>query len=348
MKSWTNHPLVQLCLARLYEFWRRPEALFWTYGFPLIMLLVLGLAFRSNEPVPAIVEVTGQNAESVIAELGGNTPGIMLQASKDGKWQRRLQSGKVAAVLSVDSAENRYEVWHEPTRVESVAAKLAIELAIAKRDAPASSSVVARRLEESGTRYIDFLVPGMLAINLMGGGLWGVGFVIVDMRIRKLLKRLLATPMSRWHFMGSIMLMRLLFSVCEITVIFLFAYFVFGVKCRGSMLELIAVMIVGGASFSAIGLLMASRVQTSEAISGLMNLVMLPMWIVGGVFFSNERFPDAIQIILKALPFVALVDAVRGIMMDGTSITSLIPQIAILIAWGALALVIAVRCFRWK
>ena len=340
--------LFQLCLARLRSFVRHPEVLFWTYGFPLLMLLAMGLAFRSTGPAPMAIDVIGPRAESVAASLN-RPPKIMAVAGDDNLWKKRLQSGKANVVVMTHEDENRFEFWSEPARIESQLARMTVEAALLKdRLASGSLQIADEHLEEVGSRYIDFFVPGMLALNLMGGGLWGVGFVIVDMRIRKLLKRLMATPMLRWHFLLSILIVRLIFSICEVSVILLFSYVVFGVACRGSILELLVVMVIGGATFGGIGLLLASRVKSNEAIGGLMNLIMLPMWIVGGVFFSSERFPDQIQPLLKSLPFVAMVDSLRSIMMDGASIRTLGVQMLVMCVWGVACTAIALKVFRWR
>ncbi len=340
--------LFQLCLTRLREFVRHPDVLFWTYGFPLLMLLAMGLAFRNTAMAPMTIEVIGPRADAVAAALN-QPPKILATASSDNNWRKRLQSGKANVVVVTDDDANRFEFWSEPTRVESQLARMTVETVLLKdRIASSPLQIEDKHLEEVGSRYIDFFVPGMLALNLMGGGLWGVGFVIVDMRIRKLLKRLMATPMQRWHFLLSILIVRLLFSICEVTVILLFSYAMFGVVCRGSILHLIVVMGIGGATFGGIGLLLASRVKTSEAIGGLMNLIMLPMWIVGGVFFSSERFPDQIQPLLKSLPFVALVDSLRSIMMDGASISALGVPLLVMFMWGVACTAIALKIFRWR
>src|SRR5262249_34802330 len=134
-------------------------------------------------------------------------------------------------------------------------------------------------VREPGGRYIDFLVPGLLGMGIMGGGLWGVGFVTVDMRLRKVLKRFLATPMSKRDFLTAIILSRMVFLIPEVIVLLAFSYVVFGVRNFGTWPELLGLILLGSLSFSGIGLLVASRAKTIEAVSGLMNLVMLPMWI---------------------------------------------------------------------
>jgi ABC-type multidrug transport system permease subunit len=184
-------------------------------------------------------------------------------------------------------------------------------------------------------------------MSLMGGGLWGVGFVIVDMRIRKLLKRFLATPMRRTDFLSGIMISRILFIIPEVLIILLFARFAFGVVIYGNLFSLVFFILLGSIAFAGVGLLVASRAQTLETVSGLMNLVMLPMWLLSGVFFASDRFPDVLQPLIKALPLTLLIDALRGVMLEAAGLTSLWVEIAGLAAWAAVTFVLALRWFRW-
>ena len=353
-------PLWHLMICRFREFIRQPEAVFWTYGFPLIMILSLGLAFRSSEPAPAIIDVveiipnTGPEDLSVATierlkqSTGAQIRHLQGDEADQASWQRRLQTGKTNLVI-VPQTDGSFQFWYEPQRSESVLAKVVAESQLAKSAASTNMpSISEHRLEAVGSRYIDFLVPGMLAMNIMGGGLWGIGFLVVDARIRKLLKRLLATPMKRRDYLLSLMAMRLGFGVCEMSAILLFSYLVFGVSCRGNYIELVLTALMGGATFAGVGMLLASRAQTSEAISGLMKLVVLPMWIFGGVFFSYERFPEYVQWALKALPFVCLVDGLRGIMLEGNSMLTLWRPLLTMSAWGIVCFVVAIRIFRWK
>ena len=202
-------------------------------------------------------------------------------------------------------------------------------------------------LTESGARYIDFLVPGLLGMGLMGGGLWGVGFVIVDMRIRKLLKRFIATPMKKYQFLAGIMLSRFLFMVPEIAILLLFARIAFGVRVQGSLLAVMFFVFLGAFTFAGIGLLVASRAKSLETVSGLMNLVMLPMWVLSGIFFSSERFPAAVQPVIKILPLTPLINALRAVILEGHSLFQLWPQIVILAVWGLVTFVLSLRWFRW-
>jgi ABC-type multidrug transport system permease subunit len=352
-------PLGQLILTRLREFVRRPEAIFWVYGFPLLMILSLGIAFRDDpheEIAVDVVEGSGFGVQGSGSAIDSAELTQRLAADKRFKvttspaedWHKRLQAGKTDLVIEFDSSNGTFQVWDEPRRAESRLARYAVEAALLRSQGSPSNQFEAKHLEQAGSRYIDFLLPGMIGMGLMGGGLWGVGFVVVDMRVRKLLKRFLATPMRRSDFLLGVMLSRLLFTLADVVVLMVFGYFVFGVRCQGSYLDLTGAVVLGGASFAGIGLLVASRAQTIETVSGLMNLVMLPMWVLSGVFFSSERFPEAAQPFINLLPLTALNQALRGIILEGKSLLALWPQCALLAAYCVGTFALALRVFRWR
>jgi ABC-type multidrug transport system permease subunit len=343
------HPLGQIVLSRLREFYREPEALFWVYGFPVLMVVGLGIAFR-NQPVESIhVDVqSGPQAQRVVDALAEQLK-FVAQIVTPEKARLDLRNGRAAIVISAaESSEAGYDYLFDPSRPDSVLARNAVDDAL-QRAAGRKDVIEVREhtFEEPGRRYIDFLVPGLLGMSLMGGGLWGVGFVTVDMRIRKLLKRFLATPMRRSDFLAGIMLSRLLFMVPEVLVLLVFARVAFGVVIYGSLLNVVLLVMLGATTFAGLGLLVASRARTLEAVSGLMNLVMLPMWMLSGIFFSSERFPDAVQPFIKVLPLTALNEALRGVMQEGAALGDLLPQIGLLAAWAVVSFVLALRWFRW-
>jgi ABC-2 type transport system permease protein len=363
--EWTWRPLWHLTVTRLRLFLREPEAIFWVYGFPILMLVLLGVAFRDDpreEIAVDLVDTRGQRSEFGGQEASGAGAQSRIEQFKsilsvDSRfkltvapqedWRRRLQAGKTDLVI--ESGEDGIRFWDEPRRAESRLARYAVEAALLRSQSPASPDRPdVKHLEEPGSRYIDFLLPGMIGMGLMGGGMWGVGFVIVDMRVRKLLKRFLATPMRRTDFLLAVMLSRLLFTLVDVVVLVLFGYFVFGVRCQGGYFDLTAVVLLGGTAFAGIGLLIASRAQTLETVSGLMNLVMLPMWVLSGVFFSSERFPEAAQPAINLLPLTALNQALRAVMLEGESLPAMMPQLTILAAYAAITFAIALRVFRWR
>jgi ABC-type multidrug transport system permease subunit len=210
------------------------------------------------------------------------------------------------------------------------------------------ASVGEAKITEPGARYVDFLVPGLIGMNLMGSGLWGLGFRVVLARSRKLLKRFAATPMRRSHYLLSFMLSRLVFLALEVLAVIVFAWLVFGFTVRGSWLSVALITVLGGFTFSGIGLLVAARPTTIEGVSGLMNFIMLPMWLLSGTFFSSERFPQILQPLIQALPLTALNNVLRSLMNEGASLSSNWLPIAILLAWCLISFVVALKIFRWQ
>jgi ABC-type multidrug transport system permease subunit len=342
-------PLAEIIMARVREFLREPEALFWVYGFPILMTVGLGIAFR-NQPVEHVtVDIeTSPGAAAVEKALAANEKFVVAIYPPD-EARLRLRSGRTSlVVVAVGESTPRYDFYFDPSQPQSVLARDAVDDALQRAAGRKDlAQVTEHAFDEPGGRYIDFLVPGLLGASLMGGGLWGVGFVTVDMRIRKLLKRFLATPMRRGDFLAGVMISRLLFMVPEVLVLLVFARLAFGVVIYGSLLAVLLLILMGAATFAGLGLLIASRAKTLEAVSGLMNLVMLPMWMLSGIFFSSDRFPDAAQPLIRALPLTALIDALRAVMQEGASLASQWQQLATLVAWTAVTFFLALRWFRW-
>jgi ABC-type multidrug transport system permease subunit len=346
-------PLAQLVVARFREFYREPEAIFWVYGFPLLMALALGIAFRNKPEEKSTVDVQESAGAQQVADVLAADPRLVVQVRNAEECRYNLHHAKTDVVVAIseqaDSSRTGYEYSFDPSRPEGRLARNVVDALLARAADPTKAPPFKDHPEEEqGGRYIDFLIPGLVGTNLMGGGLWGVGFVTVDMRVRKLLKRFRATPMRKSDFLLAIMLSRLLFTVPELLLLLTFAYFIFHVTIQGAFLALLVLIVVGAMSFMGIGLLVASRPKTTEAVSGLMNLVMLPMYVLSGVFFSSKNFPDAAQPFIKALPLTALNDALRAVMLDGASLAEQLPRIGILAAWGGVSFFLALRWFRWS
>ncbi|MFK7768316.1 MAG: ABC transporter permease [Mariniblastus sp.] len=343
------HPILAITLARLREFVRRPEAVFWVYFFPVLMVVVLGVAFR-NKPVEsfAVDILEGPIAAEIVEKLEPETR-INLTIVSESESLDRLRTSKTSMLVLGSTSLDNVEYKYDPVRPGSLAARNLVDSQLQKsmgrKDVIQAVDV---EFDEPGSRYVDFLVPGLLAMGLMGGGLWGVGFAIVDMRIRKLLKRFMATPMKRTHFLMGMMTSRLIFMIPQIVVLLLFSYLIFGVTIHGNWASIILVVIIGAIEFAGIGLLVAARAQTLETVSGLMNLVMLPMWTLSGIFFSYEQFPEVVHPLIKLLPLTPLIDALRALMMDGKSIMTLGPELAVMIGWSIIPFVIALVVFRWN
>jgi len=342
----SDHPLVQLSLARMREFYREPEAVFWVFGFPIVLAFALGIAFRNRGPGELRVAVLRGAGDSVVAAAVGRAPGLSPVVLDSTEARLQLRTGRVA-LLVVPGAPVVYRF--DSTRTESRLARLEVDDALQRaRGRIDVARVTDERVTEPGSRYIDFLIPGLLGMNLMGSGLWGVGFSVVQARTKRLLKRFMATPMRRSHYLLAFVLSRLVFLFVEVAALVGFGWLMFRVGVRGSIGAVAAITVLGALSFAGLGMLVASRARTIEAVSGLMNLVMLPMWILSGTFFSYARFPDAMQPFVKALPLTALNDALRAVMIDGSSLAHLGGPLGIVSVWGLVSFLVALRIFRWR
>jgi ABC-2 type transport system permease protein len=338
--------LIELTLARLREFVREPEAVFWVFAFPLLLALALGIAFRSKGETPVHVGVVdGPHAAAFVSVLarGG---GLEVRLVPEERQDVALRDGEVE-ILVVPGEPPTYRF--DPTRAESRLARLAVD-EVLQRSGGRKDLWEAQedRITVAGSRYIDWFLPGLIGLNIMGTSLWSVGYAIVQSRTRKLLKRLAATPMRRGHYLLAHMLARLVFLVLEVAPVLAFGWVVFGVPVRGSLVSLGAIAFVGAASFAGIGLLTACRARTVEAVSGWMNAVSVPMWVLSGVFFSSANFPAAMQPFIHALPLTALNDAMRAVMLDGRPILAVGGPLALLAAWGGVSFAAALRVFRWQ
>ena len=342
------HPLVELTLARLREIFREPEALFWAFIFPILMSVAMAVAFPSSGSAPVPVGIRqGAGADALQATLAASkalAPRLVAAADEG----RALRDGEVDLVI-VPGAPPTYRF--DPARAESRAARLVLDDTL-KRAAgrPDPWTALEEYVSVPGSRYVDWLIPGLMGMGIIGTSVWGIAFSIVQARMRKLLKRMVASPMRRSHYLLAQVLARLLFLLPEVAVPLIFGRYVIGMPLRGSLAAVAIVSLVGALSCGGLGLLIASRTKTFEAVSGMVNLILLPMWIGSGVFFSASRFPAVLQPLVQALPLTAIVDALRAIILEGASLAS--PQVAtelgILAAWGILPFVIALRIFRWR
>lgn len=339
-------PIWQLTLARWRSFYREPSTIFWAFVFPIVLAVALGIAFRNRPPEPVWAAVEDQPGASALFDALKRSGEVNVELLDAHAAHEALRTGRVAIVV-VPGAPRTYRF--DPTRPESRLARAVVDDVLQRADGRVDPTKVAdAKLTEPGSRYIDFLIPGLLGLNLMSSGMWGIGYVIVEMRTRKLIKRLLATPMRKRHFLFAFAAMRGLFLLGELPLLVGFAALAFDVGVRGSFPLLLLCATIGSLTFAGLGLLTASRAQNTQTANGLINLVQMPMFLCSGVFFSSERFPQAIQPVIKLLPLTALNDSLRGIMINGDGIAQIARPMTIVVAWGLLSFLLALKLFRWR
>jgi ABC-2 type transport system permease protein len=346
VSSTPRHQFIELTLVRLREFLREPEALFWSFLFPILMTCALGVAFSSRSEGRFVVGVAeGAGSDGIVSTFAGDERFTIRRVEADAV-DRAVRDG-TAAVVVIPGTPPTYR--YDAARAESQAARLAVD-ALLQRAAGRHDAFAPREepVSNVGSRYVDWVIPGLLGMGIMSTGMWSVGFSIATARSRKLLKRLIATPMVRAYYLASFIASRFIFLTLEAGVLMVFAWLAFDVTVHGSVAVLAVVCVVGALAFGGMALLVASRARTIEAISGLLNFVMLPMWIVSGVFFASSNFPDAAQPVIQVLPLTALIDALRAVINDGQSLAGVLPDLGILALWGGLSFAVALKIFRWR
>jgi len=343
-----SHPLVELTLARLREIFREPEALFWAFVFPILMSVAMAMAFPSAGSVPVPVGVRQAAGADVVLKALLDSKAVAPRIVTAETESRALRDGEVDIVV-VPGTPPSYRF--DPARAESRAARLVLDDAL-KRAAGRTDpwSATEEHVSVPGSRYVDWLLPGLVGMGIIATSVWGIAFSIVQARMRKLLKRMVASPMRRSHYLLAQVLARVLFLLPEVAIPLLFGHYVIGMPLRGSLFALTVVALVGAVSTGGLGLLAASRAKTFEAISGLVNLIMLPMWIASGVFFSASRFPEVVQPVVQGLPLTAMVDALRAVILEGAPLASrqVASELAILAGWGVVPFAISLKVFRWR
>jgi ABC-2 type transport system permease protein len=344
---WRSYRL--LLLARLKEMYREPEVIFWVFVFPILLALGLGIAFR-NKPadVSRVVVVEGPGAARAMELLrfASATGTVHAELAPAFEAFNQFRLGKFDLVVTPRAGG--FEYLYDPARPESVLARSVTDDALQSAAGRKSSVPTSSRISsQPGARYIDFLIPGLLGMNLMNSGMWGIGFALVDLRQRKLLKRYVASPMRRSDFLLALASSRLVLMLIELVLLLGFGVLVFHMRVVGSWVSILIISSVGALCFGGVGLLTASRAQKIETVSGLINLVMMPMWILSGVFFSYERFPAVFHPFIKALPLTALNDALRAVILQGAPLTHQPARLLVLGLWGVLSYLLALRWFRW-
>jgi ABC-2 type transport system permease protein len=345
-----RHPLAALVFSSLLELSREPAVIFWSFGFPILLSIGLGIAFRTRPPEKTRVAIIASDparakvAFDALSQSADLDPLLLDRAEAE----EALRKTKVSLLLEVGSSTHavyRYDPMQPESRTARLATEAALERAAGRRDLYASED---RPVTESGRRYIDFLLPGLLGLNLMGSSMWGVGYAVVEARSRKLMKRFAATPLRRGYYLASFMLSRFFLLVLEVILLMTFGLLAFDIELKGHAIDLGIVAGLGAASFSGVALLIAARPSRTEIASGWMNFVMMPMWLLSGSFFSYERFPEAVHPFIRALPLTALNDALRLVVNEGATLAGVAAQILILAAWGVVGFAVSLRIFRWQ
>ena len=340
--------LKELLLLQWRTFSREPGVLFWALAFPIILSGLLGAAFKKkgDQPLPVIFVASSPQEEAAAHTLAETLPkGSLLTVSVESEAQATLSLKRGRAVMAVlhpaEPKSRRFLL--DPSNNES-------ELALRRCRGALAGEAKAEDIEildAKGSRYIDFVLPGLFASSVINSCLWGVGWVLIDYRQKKFLRRMVATPMKKWQFFASLVMGRMVFLSIEFGTLFGFARWFFDVEIQGSHLAFLMVMLSGMLGFFGLASLIASRTSNPQVGIGLINALTLPMFVVSGMFFSYERFPAIVQPVLRYFPPTMMVDTLRSVMNEGAGLAQAWPACLGLALMGAVFMAIGQKMFRW-
>lgn len=340
--------LFQLVINNFRVFFREPAIIFWAVLFPIIMAWVLGIAFSSKGESLRTVYVTGSQApqiltgEKVFAEDTGNPSRIRFKQTSEDEALQAIRRGVI--VLYVEVRDDSLIYHFDPMNSDAQVTHLVLERGIEERK---TSNSIVSPLRTRGTRYIEFLVPGLIALGIMNSCIWGIGWSLIETRMKKLLRRMVATPMKKSVFLTSYIVTRIVLGGFETLLLLLFARLYFHTEISGSLLAFVIVFLAGIFAFSGIAILVASRTSKTEVANGLVNLVTLPMMILSGIFFNYHNFPDWAVPVIEVLPLTLLADSIRAVFIDAGGLAEVMKPVAILCTTGLVTFVAGLKFFRW-
>ena len=352
-----NKPFLNLVALQFKEFFREPEIIFWAFVLPIVLSWLLGIAIGSGggsvSGKAAVIESPAATADYWASWIARTRNAPRENGALDFPILTRdeailaLKKGEISLFIERIPGSDSLRYFFDPRNGEAQMTYLVLERTLdgARRPAGPPSEVVALRIQ--GTRYVDFLVPGLLAMDIMSSALWGIGWALIEIRIKKLLRRMAATPMHKSMFLASHFVTRLIVNALEFVALFVFVYFYFGVRIQGSVPALIAIFIAGNMAFAGLSILMSSRTANPRVGNGLINAVTFPMTLLSGVFFSYHHFPEWAIPIVRKLPLTMLADSIRSIFNEGAGFAQVALPAFVLAGLGALFFYAGMRVYKW-
>ena len=368
MKSLKNNQLFQLIVCRFLETIREPEVLFWGIIFPVLISIGLGLAFmQKNETKFHIVLVeSNQTALDSLLTVYGQTEikndkQVITWTVKDealgithfiftrSQWSDGIISLKRGEVdLIITDSLTKIHYHFDPRNAQAELAYLKLTDLLKSPSTVKASQQELSPLLLKGVRYIDFFIPGLIAFGLMSSLLWGVSYTIIEYRSQKLLRRMIASPMKKYNFLIAIIFVRMMMNVLESLIVFFSVFLLFDIRIQGNIAALIILFIAGNIAFAGISVLLSCRTSKTEAGTGIINAVQMPMMLLSGIFFSYHNFPEWSISTIKLLPLTALADGMRSIFNESAGFTEIITPTIALTTLGVICFYAGIRLFKWQ
>jgi ABC-2 type transport system permease protein len=367
-----RNPMIQLILIHFREFVREPGIIFWSVIFPIAMAWVLGIAFsKQSELIQQIVLIENirdpyppfreflNDAKQITKEIHGENLSCFektMISDKLGKTSYRfistdwdhgillLKRGQVNLILKEYPDSLQY--FFDPLNPSAKTNFILLSSSINNEKLVYETATISP-LTQKGNRYIDFLIPGLLALGAMNSLLWGISYALIEMRSKKLMRRMVATPMKKSEFLISFFVARLSIAIIEALILCTFAYFYFRISLQGSFLALATIFLAGNIAFSGLAILISSRTANSRIGTGLINMVTMPMMILSGIFFSYYNFPDFAIPIIQKMPLTMMADSMRAVFIEGAGIKQIAVNSSVLTALGTCCFLIGLKIYKW-
>jgi ABC-type multidrug transport system permease subunit len=359
-----KHPFFILTISHLKEFVREPGAMFWSFGFPILMAIGLGLAFSGKKEIThgvAVIASSDQKdvlvrntffggyapTDTIIEKRFENENGNTRYIFHITSWEnaeRMMKRGVITSILT--EGENRITYHYDPLNPEGELIQIQIANFFRSGNLGQDTGSI-KPLKTPGMRYIDFLIPGLMTMGVMMSVMWGVCYSLIEKRSKKLLRRMVATPMRKTDFMTSYWASRLILTLFDTVVLLTFAYYFFEVTIQGSISALILMFLAGNIAFFGLAILISSRTANTQVGNGLISLITTPMMVVSGIFFSYQNFPPWAVKVIQVLPLTKFTDEVRGIINEGAGIIDVLDGVAVLGIFGIITFFVGLRVYKW-
>ncbi|HEY4798192.1 MAG TPA: ABC transporter permease [Bacteroidia bacterium] len=354
---------LQLTKIQYLEFFRVPGVIFWALMFPIVMAWGLGLAFNSKgqqertiawvqtSPVGKImkdfIHGTINSDKEQVKIVGNKKTGFVTYHFVPASWQDAtlmVKRGKTPLIISESTDSVKY--FFDPKNPEAQLAYLQLSAVIGQQSHEENTEQI-QPLDQKGMRYIDFLVPGLMAMNIMFGSLWGISYSLIEKRSKKLLRRMIATPMNKTAFLASYFVTRISLSIIEMLFLLFFSWWYFGITVQGSIPALVSMLIAGNIVFFGLAILLSSRTSNTQIANGIINAVSMPMMICSGIFFSYHNFPDWLTAIIRQLPLTLIADSMRSIFTEGAGFAEIKQALLLLCGTGLILFIVGKRIYKW-
>jgi ABC-type multidrug transport system permease subunit len=364
-----KNPLIQLIIIQFKEFLREPGVLFWSFLFPVLIALGLGMAFnKKNEMKKDVAVIENQvmrnsafrNILHLYAKIdsinekirysirtGSEKTGFITFRFMPASWniaEKMLKQGKVLIIL--EEKDKKLYYHYDPLNTDAQLTYMQLTSLISE-GIPDEPAAEIKPLTQKGTRYIDFLIPGLIAMNMMMSSMWGVSYTLIEKRSKKLMRRMVATPMRKSDFMLAQLVTRFVLCTVEAIILYVFAWYFFSISIEGSILALLVLFLAGMIFFTGLAILISSRTSNTEVGNGLINVVVMPMMILSGIFFSYHNFPDPFVKIIQKLPLTVLADGIRSIFIEGAGFAETYIASIILLTLGLIAFITGLKIYKW-